>query len=249
MTPAAAAPNPVQPAVLLDIGQTVVEEAQEAQAEVRAANALEAEAEDLRPGQFVWRPERAERGPVEVVVSIERQMAYVYRAGTLIGVSTVSTGRRGHSTPTGSFTILQKNRRHFSNLYNNAPMPNMQRLTWGGIALHAGALPGYPASHGCVRLPMEFSRLLFGVTSLGGASTSSRHTALSAAALSSPPASRTACDGLAAKSAAALDGHARRIKRSEDVCPSLAVRLPGSCRAGGKISDAVLRSSASGSRG
>jgi hypothetical protein len=78
------------------------------------------------------------------VVSIEEQKAYVFRAGKLIGVTTVSTGKRGHSTPTGSFTILQKNRRHFSNLYNNAPMPNMQRLTWGGIALHAGALPGLP---------------------------------------------------------------------------------------------------------
>ena len=158
----------VQPAVLQDLGRTVVENAQAIEADVREANALEAEAEALRPGQFIWRPERAERGPVEVVVSIPRQMAYVYRGGTLIAVSTVSTGRRGHSTPTGSFTILQKNRRHFSNLYNNAPMPNMQRLTWGGVAMHAGALPGYPASHGCVRLPMEFSRLLFGVTNLGG---------------------------------------------------------------------------------
>jgi len=102
------------------------------------------------------------------VVSLAEQKAYVYRAGKLIGVTTVSTGKRGHRTPTGSFTILQKRRKHFSNLYNNAPMPNMQRLTWTGIALHAGALPGYPASHGCVRLPMEFSKLLFAVTELGG---------------------------------------------------------------------------------
>ena len=160
----AAVPQPMLQAA----GESVIGHAETVSAEIDAANALEAEAEDLRPGQFLWRPERAESGEVEVVVSIERQMAYVYRAGTLIGVSTVSTGRRGHSTPTGSFTILQKNRRHFSNLYNNAPMPNMQRLTWGGIAMHAGALPGYPASHGCVRLPMEFSRLLFGVTSMGG---------------------------------------------------------------------------------
>ena len=116
----------------------------------------------------MWKPERSTRGQVEIVVSLEQQKAYVYRADTLIAVTTVSTGKRGHRTPTGSFTILQKNRRHFSNLYNNAPMPNMQRLTWVGIALHAGALPGYPASHGCVRLPLEFSRLLFGVTSMGG---------------------------------------------------------------------------------
>jgi lipoprotein-anchoring transpeptidase ErfK/SrfK len=129
--------------------------------------AFDAEAAALRPGQYIWRAERAASGPVEIVVSLEAQMAYVYRAGTLIAATTVSTGRAGHRTPTGSFTILQKNRRHFSNLYNNAPMPNMQRLTWDGIALHAGALPGYPASHGCIRLPMEFSRLLFDVTRLG----------------------------------------------------------------------------------
>ncbi len=157
-----------QPTILQAAGESVIGHAETVSAEVEAANALEAEAGELRPGHFIWRPERAPSGEVEIVVSLERQMAYVYRAGTLIGVSTVSTGRRGHSTPTGSFTILQKNRRHFSNLYNNAPMPNMQRLTWGGVALHAGALPGYPASHGCVRLPMEFSRLLFGVTSMGG---------------------------------------------------------------------------------
>jgi lipoprotein-anchoring transpeptidase ErfK/SrfK len=150
------------------INQAAVGELERIEAERTETAALEAEAAELRPGQFIWRPERAPTGAVEMVVSIEQQKAYVYRANKLIGVTTVSTGRRGHRTPTGSFTILQKNRRHFSNLYNNAPMPNMQRLTWDGIALHAGALPGYPASHGCVRLPMEFSRVLFGVTSMGG---------------------------------------------------------------------------------
>jgi len=136
--------------------------------EAKEARALEEKAAALKAGDYFWQPERAPSGEVEMVVSIEEQKAYVFRAGKLIGVTTVSTGKRGHRTPTGSFTILQKNRRHFSNLYNNAPMPNMQRLTWGGIALHAGALPGYPASHGCVRLPMEFSKALFGVTRLGG---------------------------------------------------------------------------------
>ena len=138
------------------------------EAEAKEAREIEEKAAALRPGNYLWMPERSESGDVEIVVSIEEQKAYVYRANKLIGVTTVSTGMRGHRTPTGSFTILQKNRRHFSNLYNNAPMPNMQRLTWGGIALHAGELPGYPASHGCVRLPMEFSRMLFGVTRLGG---------------------------------------------------------------------------------
>lgn len=121
----------------------------------------------LSPGEFVWQPERSPQGPVEIVVSIPLQRAYVYRGGTLIGVTTVSTGKPGHSTPTGKFDILEKRARHFSNLYNNAPMPFMQRLTWGGVALHAGQIPGRPASHGCVRLPLEFARHLFGVTSVG----------------------------------------------------------------------------------
>jgi hypothetical protein len=125
------------------------------------------ETADLKPGEFVWQPERSPAGEVEIVVSIPLQRAYVYRGGALIGVTTVSTGRPGHRTPTGKFDILQKHARHFSSKYNNAPMPYMQRLTWDGIALHAGQIPGRPASHGCVRLPLEFARNLFGVTSLG----------------------------------------------------------------------------------
>jgi len=82
-------------------------------------------------------------------------------------VSTCSSGKPGHATPTGVFVILQKDRNHRSSTYNDAPMPNMNRLTWSGIALHAGNLPGYPASHGCVRLPMAFSADLFGITHLG----------------------------------------------------------------------------------
>jgi hypothetical protein len=141
--------------------------AREAASLALRASAMENEADDLRPGTFLWEPELSRSGPVEVVVSIPQQRAYVYRGGTLIGVSTVSTGRRGHETPTGSFSILQKRPRHFSNLYNNAPMPYMQRLTWDGIALHAGQIPGHPASHGCVRLPLAFAQHLFGVTRVG----------------------------------------------------------------------------------
>ncbi len=74
-----------------------------------------------------------------------------YRNGVRIAVSTCSTGKKGHETPTGVFTILEKDKDHHSSTYNNAPMPNMNRLTWSGVALHAGNLPGYPASHGCVR--------------------------------------------------------------------------------------------------
>ena len=118
----------------------------------------------LKPGEFIWSPEAVPAGPLVMVISLDEQRAYVYRNGLRIGVSTVSTGKKGKETPTGVFTILQKKKDHRSNLYNDAPMPFMQRLTWDGIALHAGNLPGYPASHGCVRLPYEFARRLFDVT-------------------------------------------------------------------------------------
>jgi lipoprotein-anchoring transpeptidase ErfK/SrfK len=121
----------------------------------------------LDPGHYVWQPERSPTGRVEIVVSIPQQVAYVYRGGILIGLTTVSTGRPGHRTPTGRFPIMEKHREHYSNLYNSAPMPFMQRLTMGGIALHAGQIPGHPASHGCVRLPLDFARILFGVTQIG----------------------------------------------------------------------------------
>ncbi len=121
----------------------------------------------LQPGEFTWHPERQQSGPVAVVVSIPEQRVHVYRNGIRIAVSTCSTGKPGHETPTGVFVVLQKDKHHRSSTYNNAPMPNMNRLTWSGIALHAGKLPGYPASHGCVRLPMEFSERLFAVTHLG----------------------------------------------------------------------------------
>jgi lipoprotein-anchoring transpeptidase ErfK/SrfK len=123
----------------------------------------------LSPGEFIWSPEASTRGNVEIVVSLPLQVAYVYRGGTLIGVSTISSGKPGKETPTGSFEILQKRKEHYSNLHDNAPMPYMQRLTWDGIALHGGKIPGHPASHGCVRLPEKFAAQLFAVTKLGAA--------------------------------------------------------------------------------
>jgi L,D-transpeptidase catalytic domain len=121
----------------------------------------------LRPGEYVWEPERAPEGPLLIVASITDQVAYVYRNGIRIARSSVSTGRPGHRTPTGVFTILEKEVHHTSSIYKGAEMPYMERVTWGGIALHAGNLPGYPDSHGCVRLPLEFSKLLFGITMKG----------------------------------------------------------------------------------
>jgi lipoprotein-anchoring transpeptidase ErfK/SrfK len=124
--------------------------------------------ESLKPGQWVWTSEIAPKGPVLVYVDLGRQTAAIYRNGIRIAVTTVSTGKPGHSTPTGVFTILQKDAKHRSSTYNNAPMPYQQRLTWDGVALHAGGLPGYPESHGCVHLPIEFARKLFSTTEMGG---------------------------------------------------------------------------------
>lgn len=121
----------------------------------------------LRPGQWVWAPLVAPAGPVIVYVDLSKQIAIVYRNGIRIGATTISSGKDGYDTPTGVFTILQKDADHRSSKYNNAPMPFQQRLTWDGVALHAGGLPGYPESHGCVHLPYEFAKQLFAVTKLG----------------------------------------------------------------------------------
>ena len=133
-----------------------------------AALELAKKADALKPGEWLLYPQIAPDGPTLVYVDLARQRATVYRNGVRIGVSTISSGKKGNSTPTGVFTILQKNKVHHSSTYNNAPMPYMQRLTWKGVALHAGNLPGYPASHGCVRLPLEFAKRLFEVTEMGG---------------------------------------------------------------------------------
>src|SRR3954471_983282 len=123
----------------------------------RGDRAILAIAPALKNGEFVWAPELAPDGPALAIVNLETQRLILFRNGVPIGASTISSGTKGHETPTGVFTILQKNKEHYSKTYNNAPMPNMQRLTWKGIALHAGKLPGYPASHGCIRLPHTFS--------------------------------------------------------------------------------------------
>jgi hypothetical protein len=122
---------------------------------------------ELKKGQFLWMGGAVTMGPLVMVVSITEQRAYVYRNGVLIGATTVSTGRPGHATPVGVFTVLQKQKEHRSTIYDGAPMPYMERLTWGGVALHAGGLPGYPESHGCIHLPSEFARLLFDVSNNG----------------------------------------------------------------------------------
>ncbi|MGP1426559.1 MAG: L,D-transpeptidase family protein, partial [Ottowia sp.] len=121
----------------------------------------------IAPGWSFWLPELSPAGPVVAVVNLYTQHAQIYRNGIAIGYTSVSTGKRGYGTPTGRFQVLEKRRFHRSSTYGNAPMPWMVRLTWSGIAFHSGALPGFPASHGCIRLPASFAPQLFGALSLG----------------------------------------------------------------------------------
>jgi lipoprotein-anchoring transpeptidase ErfK/SrfK len=111
--------------------------------------------------------EHPTKGPYQIVVEIGKQRIFLYGADGLIRESRVSTGMRGHSTPTGVFSVIEKDYYHRSNIYSGAPMPLMQRITWSGVALHEGALPGYPASHGCIRLTGEFAKFLWNTTKVG----------------------------------------------------------------------------------
>src|SRR3569623_447340 len=107
------------------------------------------------------------RGPLVIAVSIDRQKVTVYDNNGVFAESPVSTGMKGHSTPMGVFSIIQKHKFHRSNIYSGAPMPFMQRITWSGVAMHAGVLPGYPASHGCIRMPMAFATKMWNWTRMG----------------------------------------------------------------------------------
>ena len=146
--------------------------------EVRASNNRMSRAERLHRG------ERAERhrarkdrvvekvaakpvGPVLIAISIDKQQLKFYDTAGLFAESPVSTGMRGHSTPMGVFSVIGKETFHRSNIYSGAPMPYMQRITWSGVAMHAGVLPGYPASHGCIRLPASFATRMYGWTKRG----------------------------------------------------------------------------------
>ncbi len=106
-------------------------------------------------------------GPLIIAISIEKQHLRIYDANGLFAESPVSTGMPGHPTPMGVFSVIQKSRLHHSNIYSGAPMPYMQRITWSGVAMHAGVLPGHPASHGCIRMPMAFAIKLWGWSKLG----------------------------------------------------------------------------------
>lgn len=123
--------------------------------------------DSLKPGKYLWREVPESAGEERVVISLDNQLAYLYRGNSLVGVASISTGRKGHPTPPGIFNVLEKKTMHRSRKYDNAPMPFMQRIDRFGIALHAGHNPGRPASHGCIRLPSEFAKKLFSVTKVG----------------------------------------------------------------------------------
>lgn len=107
------------------------------------------------------------QGPIVITISIDEQRLRLYDSNGLFAESPVSTGMRGHSTPMGVFSVIGKEKFHRSNIYSGAPMPYMQRITWSGVAMHAGVLPGYPASHGCIRMPMNFAVRMYGWTRQG----------------------------------------------------------------------------------
>jgi len=121
----------------------------------------------LKPGEFVWATTVPAEGDTRIVVDLLTQMTYVYRGDKLLGASSMSSAKTGHVTPYGNWTILEKRPFYRSKKYQNAPMPFMQRIDEYGIAFHGGVNPGYPASHGCIRLPMKFAQKLYGVTKLG----------------------------------------------------------------------------------
>ena len=121
----------------------------------------------LKPGEFLWASKMPAEGEARVIVDRLTQMTYAYRGDVLVGAASVSTASKGRITPLGEWSVLDKRRFHRSRKYNNAPMPFMQRIDEYGIALHGGPNPGYPASHGCIRLPMKFAEKLFALTKVG----------------------------------------------------------------------------------
>ncbi len=121
----------------------------------------------LKPGEYLWAANIPAAGDTNLVVDLLTQMAYVYRGEQLIGATTISSGKKGKETQLGFWSVLQKKRSHFSRKYDSAPMPFMQRIDDHGIAFHAGKTPGYPASHGCIRLPPKFAEKLYTLTTIG----------------------------------------------------------------------------------
>jgi lipoprotein-anchoring transpeptidase ErfK/SrfK len=121
----------------------------------------------MRPGEFKWAADIPQAGETKVVIDTLTQLMYVYRGDQLVGVATISSGKKGRETPLGFWSVMMKKKLGYSRKYENAPMPFMQMYDPKGIAFHAGPNPGHPASHGCVRLPMKFAEKLYGLTQVG----------------------------------------------------------------------------------
>ena len=145
-------------------------------AKAAAADAAETASQDMRAtfgkrflenGEYLWKRRSGGAEVNRIIIDLTDQLAFAYADDELVGVSTISSGTEDNPTPTGIFPILEKKRMHRSIKYDNAPMPFMQRLDQFGIALHGGHLPGYPASHGCIRLPPAFAAKLFAATNVG----------------------------------------------------------------------------------
>lgn len=124
--------------------------------------------DQVKPGKYLWRDDADEiAGDARIVISLENQLAFLYRGDTLVAAASVSSGEEGRESPSGIFQVLMKKPMHHSRKYDNAPMPWMQMITDYGVALHAGHNPGHPASHGCIRLPSAFAKKLYAVTDVG----------------------------------------------------------------------------------
>lgn len=121
----------------------------------------------LRPGQYLWASSIPADGDARIVIDRLTQMAYAYKGDQLVGAASISTARQGHITPLGEWTVLEKRPFYRSKKYDNAPMPWMERIDEYGTAFHGGANPGYPASHGCIRLPIKFAEKVYGLTKVG----------------------------------------------------------------------------------
>lgn len=196
---------------------------------------VEAASKRARSAEDRTQAEAIPNGPLFTIISLDKQRLAVYGDTGLVAKSPVSTGRKGYSTPGGIFSILEKRRFHRSNLYYNAPMPFMQRLTWSGVALHAGALPGYPASHGCIRMPSSFAKRMFEISKTGQKVLITRQE-VTPVALAHPrlpvPKSFPAPDGKAApeakvsKSTVSLKTEAKTISSTSQAEKTVAVPEP-----------------------
>jgi hypothetical protein len=134
---------------------------------IEHGNQVPANTPALKPDQYIWNPQASPTGPVGIIVDLTNQTLYVYRGGKQIARSAVSTGIPTHPTAPGTYTILTKNVTYHSEKYHEASMPFMERLTWDGMAIHGGNNPGEPSSHGCVHVPLDFAKKLYGITKTG----------------------------------------------------------------------------------